>query len=131
MLDTGLCEKKDKYTQTCAADTVVLSDKIIGKAVRIVDIFKFDLANREPRDIWEFIVNDFPIKVSTLKDELMIYLMRTNTRQYKEKLIHELNEYLKTKIESIFIEMNQDSRLPDPPYSTFMCIMKRTIIEGK
>lgn len=78
----------NQRTQTCSEDfTDILPEEILLKAVRLVDIFSnigWDPANGH-EVIWMFLVDDFPNKVATLKDELMLSLMKRNTTYLKKK----------------------------------------------
>lgn len=90
--------KLTQRTQTCQEDhTDVLPDEILGKAVRLIDLVSdigWNPANEEEgvhRVIWLFLVNDFPNKIATLKDELFLCLKKSNICHLKDKLDNDLN----------------------------------------
>lgn len=75
-------------TQTCPEDLEVLPEEIISKAVGLVDFIGRVLMRAEnSQAVWNLLMSDFQTKVLILKDELHLYLMKTDEKHLKEKSI--------------------------------------------
>jgi len=75
-------------TQTCPEDLEVLPEEIISKAVGLVDFIGRVLMRAEnSQTVWNLLMSDFQTKVLILKDELHLYLMKTDEKHLKEKSI--------------------------------------------
>lgn len=115
-------------TQTCPEDLEVLPEEIISKAVGLVDyIDRVLLREENSQTVWNWLMNDFQTKVLILKDELHLYLMKTDQKHLQEKLSTQLNEYLAKKIKKVFEDAFDEQRLTDPPYHTFCSVVSHLV----
>lgn len=115
-------------TQTCPEDLEVLPEEIISKAVGLVDYIDRVLMSEEnSQTVWNWLMSDFQTKVLMLKDELHLYLMKTDQKHLKEKLTNELNEYIAKKIKKVFEDAFVEQMLTDPAYSTFCCTVSHLV----
>lgn len=123
---------RNARTQTCFDDLEVLPQEIFKKAVSLVDyIDQVILRNGDAHDVWNWFCCDFDTKVLILRDELVLYLKKTEKIHFKEKLFKELTDYLINKIEKALLNALDDRRLKNPPYHNLCSNMRNTVMRDR
>ena len=119
-------------TQTCPEVLEVLPQEIFSKAVSLVDYIDQEiLRNGDSRDIWAWLCGDFSTKILVLKDELLLYVKRTEQFHLKEKLTKELTDNLINKIRKALKNALNDNRVTDPPYHVFYEALENTVLRDR
>jgi hypothetical protein len=103
---------------------VHLPDCIKGKAVCIVDLFDCEIRRDGLNEMFKFLINDLPIKIKILKDELYISLIKANQQHLKKEMSLKLSQYLDNKLGNIIKDLQADNRISHQQYVQWMRAMK-------